>query len=159
MACCATATIILAGCGSSSTDSARTAAKGEISLYTSQPESDAQKLIAAFNKKYPDVKIKLFRSGTEEVVSKVMAEKKMGKIQADLLLVSDAATFEQLKKQDVMSSASTKTIGLAIFNLQQAGDYSLAAAVSAVIIFFVAAVFAVQKLIRSWHAERSERLS
>lgn len=103
MACCATATIILAGCGSSSTDSAGKAAKGEISLYTSQPESDAQKLIAAFNKKYPDVKIKLFRSGTEEVVSKVMAEKKMGKIQADLLLVSDAATFEQLKKQDVMA--------------------------------------------------------
>lgn len=69
------------------------------------------------------------------------------------------SSLTELTMSSVMSSASTKTIGLAIFNLQQAGDYSLAAAVSAVIIFFVAAVFAVQKLIRSWHAERSERLS
>ncbi|MDD4320505.1 MAG: hypothetical protein PHH31_03010, partial [Acidaminococcaceae bacterium] len=92
--------ILFAGCGNHSEQNGKNtsakAAKGEISLYTSQPEADAQKLIAAFNKKYPDVKVKIFRSGTEEVISKVMAEKKLGKVQADVLLVSDAATFEQL---------------------------------------------------------------
>lgn len=44
------------------------------------------------------------------------------------------SAFTELTMSSVMSSASTKTIGLAIFNLQQAGDYSLAAAVSAVIL-------------------------
>ena len=34
----------------------------------------------------------------------------------------------------VMASTDTRTIGLTIFNLQQAGDYSLAAAVSSVIL-------------------------
>lgn len=42
--------------------------------------------------------------------------------------------FTELTMSSVMASADTKTIGLAIFNLQQAGDYSLAAAVSAVIL-------------------------
>lgn len=38
---------------------------GKLSFYTSQPEEDVSKLIAAFNKKHPDVKVETFRSGTE----------------------------------------------------------------------------------------------
>lgn len=103
LTCCVTATILLTACGSDETNNS-SAAKGEVNLYTSQPEADAQKLIASFNKKYPDIRIKVFRSGTEEIVSKIMAEKKMGKVQADVVLVSDAATFEQLKKRDIMDA-------------------------------------------------------
>lgn len=105
LACCAAAAVLFAGCGGSADKSAAgEAPKGEINLYTSQPEADAQKLVAAFNQKYPDVKVKVFRSGTEEVVSKIMAEKKMGQVQADVLLVSDAATFEQLKQQAILDN-------------------------------------------------------
>lgn len=107
LAAAATAAIFFGGCGSTGGKSAASApakASGELNLYTSQPEADAQKLIAEFNKKYPDVKVKVFRSGTEEVVSKVMAEKKMGKVQADVLLVADAATFEQLKKAAILDN-------------------------------------------------------
>ena len=98
--------LLFAGCGNSapSSSSSQTAAKGSLNLYTSQPEADAQKLVEAFNKKYPDVKVKVFRSGTEEVISKVMAEKKMGQVEADVLLVADAATFEQLKKQSILDN-------------------------------------------------------
>ena len=77
---------------------------GEITLYTSQPNADAQKLIAGFNKKYPDIKVKVFRSGTEEVVSKVLAEKKAGQVQADVLLVADNVTFETLKSKDLLEA-------------------------------------------------------
>lgn len=107
---CVGAAVLFAGCGggaksgASSAAASSAAAKGELNLYTSQPEADAQKLIAEFNKKYPDVKVKVFRSGTEEVVSKVMAEKKMGKVQADVLLVADAATFETLKKEAILDN-------------------------------------------------------
>ena len=47
------------------------------------------------------------------------------------------SAMTELTMSSVMASAGTRTIGLTIFNLQQAGDYSLAAAVSAVILAFM----------------------
>ena len=46
---------------------------GSITLYTSQPEEDIQAMIDGFNEKWPDIQVDVFRSGTEEVVSKVLA--------------------------------------------------------------------------------------
>lgn len=77
---------------------------GTLTVYTSQPEADIQALVEAYNEINPDVKVEIFRSGTEEVVSKVLAEKEANAIQADVLLVSDAATFESLKAQDLLMS-------------------------------------------------------
>ena len=117
----------LAGCSSAGTDSQTTGAapesqaqsesasenaaedgkkevSGSITLYTSQPEEDAQKLIDGFNQECPDVKVDVFRSGTEEVVSKVLAEKQAGAVQADVLLVADSVTFESLKEQDLLEA-------------------------------------------------------
>ncbi len=76
--------------------------KGELEFYTSQPDADAAKLVEAFNKKYPEVKVNIFRSGTEEVMSKLKAEKLSGKVQADVLLLADAVTFESLKAEDML---------------------------------------------------------
>lgn len=96
----------LAGCGGSGEQSsaAKDDLKGEVVLYTSQPEKDAQKLIEAFNKEHPDVKVSVFRSGTEEVISKVMAEQSAGDIKADVLLVADNVTFESLKNKDMLEA-------------------------------------------------------
>lgn len=58
------------------------------------------------------------------------------------------SAFTELTMSSVMASADTKTIGLAIFNLQQAGDYSLAAAVSAVILAMLVVVYGLQALVR-----------
>ncbi|NEW08950.1 ABC transporter substrate-binding protein [Paenibacillus sp. SYP-B3998] len=77
---------------------------GKLTFYTSQPEDDVTKLVAAFNKKYPDVKVENFRSGTEEVTAKIQAENQAGKVQADVLLLADAVTFEGLKKQNLLNS-------------------------------------------------------
>jgi iron(III) transport system substrate-binding protein len=75
---------------------------GSLSFYTSQPDADAQALAEAFQSEYPDVKVETFRSGTEEVVAKIQAEKLAGDIQADVLLVADAVTFEGLKEEDLL---------------------------------------------------------
>ncbi|AZV57539.1 ABC transporter substrate-binding protein [Clostridium sp. AWRP] len=83
-------------------DAKKTSLDGEITLYTSQPEEDIQKLIQGFNKKQPGIKVKVFRSGTEEVVSKVLAEKASSSVQADVLFVSDAVTFQTLKNKDML---------------------------------------------------------
>lgn len=77
---------------------------GKLSFYTSQPEGDVTKLVAAFNKKYPDVQVESFRSGTEEVTAKISAENQAGKVQADVLLLADSVTFEGLKKQNLLLS-------------------------------------------------------
>ncbi|XEC96629.1 ABC transporter substrate-binding protein [Paenibacillus tarimensis] len=84
--------------------------EGTLNFYTSQPDADAAKLVEAFNAKYPDVKVSIFRSGTEEVISKIQAEKLAGSIQADLLLVADAVTFEILKEQDLLMSYQSKEL-------------------------------------------------
>ncbi|HZH58475.1 MAG TPA: ABC transporter substrate-binding protein [Metabacillus sp.] len=97
--------LALVGCGSeeSSTNSGSEAGiEGDLSFYTSQPDEDAQKLVDAFTEKYPDVKVQTYRSGTEEVISKIKAEQKAGDVQADVLLVADSVTFEDLKEEDLL---------------------------------------------------------
>jgi iron(III) transport system substrate-binding protein len=82
----------------------QTKIEGDLSFYTSQPDEDAQKLVDAFTEKYPDIKMEIFRSGTEEVVSKILAENEAGEVQADVLLVADAVTYENLKSEDLLLS-------------------------------------------------------
>lgn len=64
---------------SSAASSQKDTLKGSVTIYTSQPEQDIQALIQAFNKKQPEIKVNVFRSGTEEVVSKILAEKRPGR--------------------------------------------------------------------------------
>ena len=75
---------------------------GNILLYTSQPDSDAAGLVEAFQNAHPGVTVEVFRSGTEEVISKVYAEKEGGRILADVLLVADNVTFERLKQDGLL---------------------------------------------------------
>ncbi|MGM7724043.1 ABC transporter substrate-binding protein [Metabacillus sp. Hm71] len=110
--------MLLAACGNQSETTGssseanekteQTAIEGDLSFYTSQPDEDAQKLVDAFKEKYPDVNVEIFRSGTEEVVSKIQAENQAGDVQADVLLVADAVTFESLKSQDLLLSYQSK---------------------------------------------------
>lgn len=106
--------MLLTGCGPrqaaptegapSAGAAAETPVGGKLTLYTSQPEADAQKLVDAFEKKYPQVEVNIFRSGTEKVISKLLAEAEAGEVQADVLLLADAPTFESLKARDLLDS-------------------------------------------------------
>jgi iron(III) transport system substrate-binding protein len=78
--------------------------EGELQFYTSQPDTDATALVSKFNETYPDVEVKIFRSGTEEVIGKLLAENEAGEVQADVLLVADNVTFEGLKEKDLLES-------------------------------------------------------
>lgn len=97
------AIFLLAAC-SDSTSGEEDGISGDLSFYTSQPDADAEQLVEAFNEQYPDVTVSIYRSGTEEVISKVQAEAQAGDVQADVLLVADAVTFESLKEQDMLLS-------------------------------------------------------
>ena len=75
------------------------AQEGKLVLYTSQPNQDAQQTIDAFKAKYPKVDITFVRDGTPRIVAKLRAEIEAGAAQADILLIADAVTMEDLKKE------------------------------------------------------------
>lgn len=92
------------GSSETSSQAAATDVEGQFTLYTSQPEQDIAQLVSAFNEDYPNIDVEIFRSGTEEVISKVMAEKQTGNILADALLVSDSFTFDGLAEEDLLQA-------------------------------------------------------
>ncbi len=72
---------------------------GKLVLYTSQPNADAQKTVAAFEAKYPQVKVDWVRAGTTQMMAKLGAEFAAGAPQPDVLLIADMVSMEQLKRE------------------------------------------------------------
>jgi iron(III) transport system substrate-binding protein len=79
---------------------AQAAPSGTLTVYTSQPSDQIAKVVEAFRKSYPNVKIELFRSGTTEVMNKLQAEFAAGRPQADVVLIADAVAMTQLKNDN-----------------------------------------------------------
>ncbi len=75
-------------------------ASGNLVLYTSQPNTDAQQTIDAFKARHPGVNVTFVRDGTPKILAKLRAEFEAGQPQADLLLIADSVTMEGLKKED-----------------------------------------------------------
>lgn len=106
----AVAAAMVAGCGGSKQDNPLNHSGGgdqaggakTVTVYTSEPDTDINAMIKAFNDKYPDIKVKTFRSGTEQVLSKIEAEKKAGALRADVVFIADALSMEKLKGDDLL---------------------------------------------------------
>ena len=75
------------------------AASGNLVLYTSQPNQDAQATVDAFNELHPDVEVEWIRDGTTKVMAKLRAEIAAGAPQPDVLLIADTVTMEGLKQE------------------------------------------------------------
>ncbi|RAI03262.1 Fe(3+) ABC transporter substrate-binding protein [Acuticoccus sediminis] len=71
---------------------------GTLTLYTSQPNADAQATVDAFQKAYPGVTVDFFRDGTTKVMAKLEGEFAAGQPQADVLLIADTVTMQALKE-------------------------------------------------------------
>jgi iron(III) transport system substrate-binding protein len=78
--------------------------EGRLLLYTSQPNTDAQQTIDAFKAKFPRVDASFVRDGTPRVLAKLQAEFQAGQPQPDVLLIADAVTMEQLKKDNRLAA-------------------------------------------------------
>src|SRR5262245_7601546 len=76
---------------------AAAAPSGTVMVYTSQPSDQIVKVVEAFRKVHPNIKVELFRSGTTEVMNKLQAEFAAGRPQADVVLIADAVAMTQLK--------------------------------------------------------------
>lgn len=78
--------------------------KGELMVYTSSGDDYMTDISEMFQEKYPNVKLEYFRSGTEEVVSKMMTEAKSSGIQCDAIMLADTPTFEKFKADGLLQA-------------------------------------------------------
>lgn len=90
---------------------AAVAASGELVLYTSQPNEDAQGTVDAFEALHPDVAVTWIRDGTVNVMAKLRAEIAAGAPQADVLLIADTVTMESLKGEGLLLAHPDADIG------------------------------------------------
>lgn len=67
-----------------------------LTLYTSQPNEDAQKTVDAFTAANPDIEVDWVRDGTTKLMARLTAEIEAGQPQADVLLIADTVTLEGL---------------------------------------------------------------
>jgi iron(III) transport system substrate-binding protein len=97
--------VALAGCGGvgggQGGGPSESGLSGQIVLYTSEPQENADETVAAFNEQYPEIEVQVFRSGTGELLTRIESEEAAGGVQADVLLAADAPTFENLKSRDL----------------------------------------------------------
>lgn len=62
--------------------------EGRLTWYTSMNIDDSQPLIDAFTKKYPFIKVELWRGSSEKVLNKIQTEARAGKVFFDVVAVN-----------------------------------------------------------------------
>ncbi len=74
--------------------------EGELSIYTSMAEKDISRLVKAFEAKY-GVKTKVWRSGTDNVLQRIISEARAGRDEVDFVL-STAPEMEALHREGLL---------------------------------------------------------
>jgi iron(III) transport system substrate-binding protein len=103
--------LLAAGVAAGVVTGAAGAPSGRLMVYTSQPSDQMAKVVEAFQKAHPGVRVELFRSGTTEVMNKLQAEFAAGRPQADVVLIADAVAMTQLKNDGRLMSYSDAPAG------------------------------------------------
>ena len=75
-----------------------------LTLYTSQPNADAQKTVDAFMAANPGVKVDWVRDGTTKLMARLRAEIKAGNPQPDVLLIADTVTLEGMAQDGLLQA-------------------------------------------------------
>ncbi len=81
---------------------------GTIHFYTSIPKDIAVRIADEFQKKYPNVKVEVYRSGASKVMTKLQAEIEAGKIIADVVWLADPGNTIYLKSKGVLMKYTPK---------------------------------------------------
>ncbi|UYG04461.1 ABC transporter substrate-binding protein [Halomonas sp. LR3S48] len=68
-------------------------------LYTSQPNSDAQQTVDAFQAAYPEIEVEWVRDGTTQLMTRLRSELSASVSNPDVLLIADSMTLESLKQE------------------------------------------------------------
>jgi iron(III) transport system substrate-binding protein len=87
------------------------AAAETLTLYTSQPNEDAQKTVDAFMAVNPDIEVAWVRDGTTKLMARLTAEMEAGAPQADVLLISDTVTLEGMAQAGDLTAYKSPEAG------------------------------------------------
>lgn len=83
---------------------ASTAMADTITLYTSQPNADAQKTVDAFISANPGTEVEWVRDGTTKLMARLRAEIEAGNPQPDVLLIADTVTLEGMAQDGLLTA-------------------------------------------------------
>lgn len=97
-------TLAAAAAAASLALSAHAVASETLTLYTSQPNSDAQQTVDAFQAAYPDIEVEWVRDGTTQLMTRLRSELSAGVSNPDVLLIADSMTMESLKQEGHLQS-------------------------------------------------------
>lgn len=81
---------------------AQTKTSGIVTIYTSVPENLMNEIAPLFAKARPGYSLKVYRSGTPDIMAKLEAEAKSGKINADVVWVAETTSAEDLKDLNLL---------------------------------------------------------
>lgn len=100
------------------------AQKASITLYVAGAQlPDVQALVQAFNQENPGVEVRVFRSGTGEVVAKLRAELEAGNPQPDLIWVVGEELFRELSQRNLLRRIPPTFPGLPPQYVYEGGKY------------------------------------
>lgn len=90
---------------------ASTAMADTITLYTSQPNADAQQTVDAFMAANPDTDVEWVRDGTTKLMARLRAEIEAGNPQPDVLLIADTVTLEGMAQEGLLNAYQSPEAG------------------------------------------------
>ena len=82
--------------------------EGTLTLYSSAPTEDTGALIAAFEAKYRGVKVRLWRGGSEAILTRTVAESRAGRFDADVIETA-GPEMEALAREKLLVPFGTPT--------------------------------------------------
>ena len=99
--------VFVLGCSSDEADTSKqegdTAEKDvTVHLYTSESQDLVGEMMNDFEKENPGIKVEIFRTGTEEVIAKLEAEKAAGGMVADMVWFADIDYFNRLDTEGLL---------------------------------------------------------
>lgn len=75
-----------------------------ITVYTSQPNADAQQTVDAFMAAHPGTDVEWVRDGTTQLMARLRAEIEAGNPQPDVLLIADTVTLEGMAQDNLLTA-------------------------------------------------------
>ncbi len=77
-------------------------------IYTSVPSGIMSEIETEFEKYYPQVKLAIYRNGTQAIISKISAEREAGGPRPDIIWVADPSYVNVLKEEGMLHAFDSK---------------------------------------------------
>ncbi|TDQ60464.1 iron(III) transport system substrate-binding protein [Maritalea mobilis] len=94
-----------------------------LTLYTSQPNADAQQTVDAFKAAHPGIEVEWVRDGTTKLMARLYAEIEAGNPQPDVLLIADTVTLEGMAQEGLLQAYQSSEAAAYDEALFSAGGY------------------------------------